>query len=307
MHSYAHHSTAFKPPARAPRLWARVLLVTSALLLGSCSSTKVAYEFLDWVLMWKIDRMVPLDAQQRSRVKSDIHTLHEWHRATQLPRYADYLEDLQKRLDPASVTAEQIHAETDQLQLMLDDILERAIPKAADIISGLTDDQVAAMLDNIVEERQEYIDENIKPGEKKRREKSAGEAKDYFKRFLGRLTGEQEKWIDDWSQQLVPYTELAAQQQLLWQEHLAKYLEVRQNRSLLEQGLRELMLYRTDNWNDELQQAMDTNQALSYALIARILNSASAKQQAHLSKRLNGYIADFRQLSSKSAPDQSTQ
>ena len=303
MHLSSLRSTTFKMPALAPRICARFWLVACVMLLASCSSTKMAYELLDWVAMWKIDRMVPLKSQQRSQVKDDIHAIHEWHRATQLPRYADYLEDLQKRLDPVSVTAEQIHAETDQIQLMVDDILERAIPKAAVTISGLTDEQVAALLENITEERQEYIDENIKPGEKKRRAKSAQEVKDHFRRFLGRLSDEQEKWIDDWSKQLVPYTELVAEQQILWQEHLAKYLALRENRQLLEQGLHDLMLYRTDDWNAELQEAADTNQVLSYALIAKVLNNASAKQKEHLTKRLNGYIADFRQLAAKNSPN----
>lgn len=275
------------------------LLLISVLLLSSCSSTKMAYEFLDWVAMWKIDRMVDLTAEQRERAKAEVQTLHHWHRKTQLPRYADYLEDVQTRLVIGSITGEQLHAETDTVQLMLDDILEKALPPATALIAELSDDQVEGLLENIAEEREEYVEEYIEPGIEKRQEKNVEELKDHLKRFIGPMTAEQERWIAEWSEALIPYAELSAKQQELWQEHLGKYLAVRRNQPLLTQGLRELMLYRSDNWNAELKQVVDENQALTYDMLARIFNSLTPKQITHLEKRLQSYIADFRELASR--------
>lgn len=277
-------------------MWRCCLILISVLLLSSCSSTKMAYEFLDWVAMWKVDRMVDLTSDQRERAKAAVHRLHQWHRETQLPRYADYLEDLQTRLKVGSITGEQLHAETDKIQLMMDDILEKALPPATDIISELSDEQVEGLLENIAEERQEYVEEYIEPGVEERQEKNRNELTDHLKRFIGSLTKEQEDWIAEWSKDLRPYAKLSAKQQELWQEHLAKYLAVRSNEELLTKGLRELMLYRSDNWNAELQQVVDANQTLTYNLLARIFNSLTPRQQEHLDKRLKGYVADFREL-----------
>lgn len=279
------------------------LIIFCTLLLTACSSTKMAYEFLDWVAMWKVDRMVELNSQQRKRTEAEIHTLHDWHRATQLPRYADYLEGLRQRLLAAmatgSVTGEQIHAETDEVQLMLDDVLEQLLPAATEIVASLSDEQVSGLLGRLAEERQEYIDEYVKPDSEERRQKNEDEFKDNLKRFIGRLNSQQEQWIDDWSRKLVPYAELSARQQILWQEHLGKYLTLRDNKALLQQGLRELMLYRTDNWAPEAEKAMDINQTLTYDLLARILNNLTDEQQKRLDKSLRGYITDFRELTKK--------
>ncbi len=279
------------------------LILFSTLLLSACSSTKMAYELLDWVAMWKIDRMVDLKSGEREQVKEEIRRLHDWHRKTQLPRYADYLEQLQARLRTdiasGSVTGPQIHAETDRVQLMLDDVLGQVLPVAAEVIAGLDDEQIAGMLDNIAEERQEYVEEYVEPDMAERRKKNINELKDNLKLFIGRLTSKQEDWVEDWSKQLLPYAELSAAQQLLWQEHLNKYLIMRQNKALLEEGLNDLMLYRTDNWHPELEKAMDANQALTYDLLARILNNLTPKQEQHLFQRLQGFIDDFRALAAK--------
>jgi hypothetical protein len=282
------------------------MIVLCTILLSACSSTKMAYGFLDWAAMWKVDRLVKLDSRQRERTKTEIRTLHDWHRATQLPRYADYLEDLQQRLEKAiatdSVTGKQLHAETDKVQLMLDDVVEQVLPAATDVVSSLSDDQVSELLKSIGEERQEYIDEFVKPDMDDRQQKNVDKLKDNLKRFIGRLNSSQEQWIDEWSRELHPYAELSAQQQLLWQEHLGKYLALRDNKALLQQGLRELMLYRTDNWHPEAQKAMDSNQALTYDLLARILNNLTGEQQKHLRKNLRGYIVDFRELAREAQP-----
>ncbi len=284
----------------AGRLARNGLILLGILLLSACSSTKVAYGFLDWAAMWKVDRLVELDPRQHKRTEKEIRALHEWHRKTQLPRYADYLEDLQQRLRKAmatgSVTGEQLHAETDKVQLMLDDVVEQVLPAATDIVSSLSDNQVSELLESIAEEREEYIDEYVKPDLDDRRQKNMDKLKDNLKRFIGRLDSRQEQWIDEWSRKLHPYAELSAQQQLLWQEHLAKYLVLRDNKPLLEQGLRELMLYRTDNWHPKAEKVMDINQTLTYDLLAKILNNLTDEQQKRLHETLRGYIVDFREL-----------
>jgi hypothetical protein len=275
------------------------LVLVSTLLLSSCSSTKMGYELLDWAAMWKINRMVDLHSTQRDQAKAEVRAVHEWHRRTQLPRYADYLEAMRQRLKIGSITAEQLHEESDNVQLMLDDVLNKALPPATQIISTLSDKQVAGMLENIAEEREEYVEEYIEPGVEKRQEKNAKDLRDHLKRFLGSLTKEQDAWIDAWSKELLPYAHLSAKQQALWQEHLAKYLALRENQTLLEQGLRELMVYRSDNWHPELKRVVDANQVQTYKLLAKVLNNLTAKQQQHLNKRLDDYIQDFRALARK--------
>lgn len=296
-------TSRFQPgPATFHRLrasWRYCLLLICVLALASCSSTRIAYELLDWAAMRKIDRMVKLDMEQRNTAKAAVRTAHSWHRKTQLPLYADYIDGLQQRLQQGPITGEQIHAETDQVQSMLDVAMEYVLPMATDVIASLSDAQVTELLNSVAEERLEYIEEYIEPGEEELYKTNADKAKDYFKRFAGRPTAEQEAWIDAWSRQLQPYAELSAQQQLLWEEHLGKYLALRDNKPLLQQGLRELMLYRSDTWHPDLRAAVDANQTLTYELIARLINSFTPAQEKRFYQNIQGYASDFRQLAQK--------
>lgn len=275
------------------------LVLICSLLLAACSSTRMGYEMLDWYAMWKIGGLVDLNSQQHEQAEQKVHMLHRWHRQTQLPIYADYVQAARQRVVPGSVTAEQLHAEVDRVQLLLDDSLEKVLPPAAEVIATLSDDQVDELLESLEEEREEYIEESVEPGEDELAEKNAEKLQKHLGRFVGRFTREQKQWVSEWSQSLEPYAEMSAKQQLLWQEHLAKYLALREDEELLVKGLRELMLYRTDNWHPELQQAMDANQAKTYKLVARILNNLNERQTQHLEKTLDSFVKDFTQLSRK--------
>ena len=45
------------------------------LLLGGCSSTKMAYRYADWGIVWWVDDYIPMTAEQESRLEQDIHDI----------------------------------------------------------------------------------------------------------------------------------------------------------------------------------------------------------------------------------------
>ena len=283
-------------PALKLQKLSRYSLVLLALLLMSACSTKMAYNFLDWAIEWKVQRLVKLHGEQKVLTKNAIQDFHHWHRTTPLPQYADYLRQLQTRLNGESVSAKAIHAETDKIQLLVDQSVEKVLPDATKVLSTLSDEQVKELLASVAEERDEYKDEYVDPSARKRQ-------KTYYKKFLkhaqdwlGPLSKEQKAKVETWSKTLEPFEELNLQQQKIWEEKLAAILTQREDKTALLAGLKTLMFHRTDDWQPDLEKILDRNQEMTYGLIAELLNGMDEKQREHMNKKIEDYVKLFGEL-----------
>lgn len=282
--------------AKPKKTLRRTGLILFLLLALSACTTKVAYNFLDWAIEWKVQRLVKLHGEQKIFAQNAIKDFHHWHRTTQLPQYADYLRQLQKRLNDGPITAEEIHAETDKVQLLADQSVEKVLPDATEVLSTLSDTQVKELLKSIAEERDEYKEEYIDPSQKKRQ-------KIYYKKFmkhaqdwLGNLSKAQKEQVKTWSEQLEPFETLNLEQQKIWEQNLEKILIQRNDKTALLKGLQDLMFHRTDNWQPDLEEILDRNQELTYQLIAELVNGASEGQRKHMNKKIEDYVKLFGEL-----------
>lgn len=282
---------------KAKKTLGRTGLILILLLTLAACTTKVAYNFLDWAIEWKVQRMVKLHGEQKILTQKAIKDFHHWHRTTQLPLYADYLRLLQIRLNDTPITGEEIHAETDKVQVLVDQSVEKVLPDATEVLSTLSDAQVKELLKSVAEERKEYKEEYVDPSEKKRQ-------RIYYKKFikhaqdwLGTLSKAQKEQVKTWSEQLEPFETLNLEQQKIWEQDLEKILAHRQDKTALLKGLQNLMFHRTDNWQPELEKILDRNQALSYELIANLLNGMSEGQRKHMDKKIEDYVKLFGELS----------
>ena len=271
-------------------------LIFCLVFLFSGCTTKIAYNYMDWGIEWKIKRLVRLDDPQKLQTKEAIDAFHSWHRKTQLPLYSAYLQSLQSRLDKTQWNADAIHAETDAVQLLLDQSITYTIPHITSVLSQLDDDKVKELLASVAEERQEFIDEYVDLSRKKQIEKRYDDFYDHFKDWLGAASKQQKQDIHNWAESLEPYEHLSAEQQLTWEQQFRQLLAQRQNKTNLKAGLEKLMYFHSDEWNPDLEAVLDRNQAKTYTLIADLLNHMSDKQRAHIHKKLAGFIDVFEEL-----------
>lgn len=299
----------------APRLLSRLqpkrlghwlaLIFASTLLTVGCSSNRMAYNFLDWYAMWRVDRLVSLDRDQRAETRAAVKDFHQWHQDTQLILYAGYLQQLQQRLARGPISAEEIHAETDKVQLLLDHSLQRLLPIAAQTLSRLSDAQVQELLGNLTELREEYIEENLDITDDERLKKRYDDFEDRLDSWIGSFNNQQKQWVKEWSRNLKDQEALTAQQYHTWQQQLAELLTQRADADALLQGLQELMFHRKDGWDPEFRSALDHNQQSTLGLGAKILNNLTPRQTRRLNQRFDRYIRDFLRLAGEdSVPDE---
>lgn len=267
--------------------------------LTSCSSTKLAYNLLDVLIQWQIGKYVSLNKDQKEQSKQAIDEFHQWHRTTQLPRYSAYINQFLGRLDEKPFTGESIHAETDEVQLLLDTSMEKFLPILTSLVMTFDEEQCQEVLDTMAEKQEEYKEEYVDISDEKKIDKRKTDLMDELGYFFGRFSKDQKALIDEWAKQMHPFEAHTLKQYDLWSERLQEAFAVRQDRELLQEKLRAIVLYRTDDWDPELEAVLDKNQEITYNVIAQLINTQTEKQRRKFEHKLNEFEQDFLELSSK--------
>ena len=138
------------------RLFAGVLVV--ALLLPACGAIKIAYNQAPDVLYWYFDGYADFTDAQSLQIKADLARLQSWHRQTQLPGYAQFLQDAQRQVqgDISPSQACMIFADARRKLLTM---YERAEPSVALLAVSLDASQLQHMERRFAKGNAEYRDD----------------------------------------------------------------------------------------------------------------------------------------------------
>lgn len=271
--------------------WLAIALL-SAFLVGC--GTKLVYNRLDWLLLFKVDRYVNLQDSQQQYLKQVFSGFHSWHRSTQLPTYVVWLGALRERLGQP-VTPEFWEQVTQDGKLLAERSRQYLLPAMVETAAGLTDAQVSHLLKKIGEKREELAD-IVKKKPTDRIKEHRKDMRKSVRRWLGRLSDSQEDAIHAWAESLEPFEDDLYATNLEWERQLRAALDARADRAALQQAMDVLTAVEADRLAPEVQAVVDRNQLRTYHLLSDLVNGASSKQRAHLDERLANYQRDFEEL-----------
>ena len=126
---------------RSFHLISGLLALTTALVLSGCSAAKLAYNNAPDLSYWWLDSYLDLNDAQSSRLRTDLYTLHGWHRQNELPLYIGTLENL-RRLAPTNVTPDQACDLSDGLKSRLGSLLNQAEPALLSLAQNVKAEQL---------------------------------------------------------------------------------------------------------------------------------------------------------------------
>ena len=121
-----------------------VLALTALHGCGTTTAAKVAYNQSADLAYWWLDDYVDFNGVQSLQVKAALARLQDWHRQTQLPRYAQSLQGLQ-RLVPADISADQACRTAAEVRERVATVLEQMEPAAASLAATLQPAQLDTM------------------------------------------------------------------------------------------------------------------------------------------------------------------
>jgi hypothetical protein len=163
------------------------LALLCALVLGGCSVLRVGYSQAPMLAHWWIDSYVDLTDAQSQPVREAIERWFDWHRRSEMPRYAALLVRAQREVLEPKLTPVQLCAWRDEAQRRLEAGLEQATPALAELIASLSPEQIRHLERKLAKDGEELRSEFAQGDRGDRAKASYKRTLERYENLYGRL------------------------------------------------------------------------------------------------------------------------
>ncbi|WP_105103554.1 DUF6279 family lipoprotein [Microbulbifer pacificus] len=280
-----------QPTAPATRL-AILLLVAHLLLLGGCSSIRLVYGHLDWWMDHTLNKYLDLKGAQKDLLSQRVDEFHRWHRQTQLPRYADYLDQLAAEVDTPNATPARLL----EIERQVDEFWHSSIAMLSDLLLPVLVQLDEAQIQQLAENARKEREKSLKKWQKERNKREK-EFRKQAERWLGDLTPEQSAMVD---RELATTTFDPERRDAQRQRWTNAFIQTLQDKPAgYQKTLRDLLINPQSLWSDDYRRMQDELRAQARNLGSEILKSSTPEQRQHLKTTLRDYAADCRILAAQ--------
>jgi hypothetical protein len=282
----------------AARILARLLVLSLALGATAGCATSFLYERADRLANRWVNGYVDLEPAQQARLEAGFTELHEWHRREHLPAYAAWLRGIALRLGEAQpVSAEELQLLGEELGEFWRELADRALPALVEVGAGLDDDQVAALLSSLREERDKELREAARRADAWHQQRRARSMERFLKRWTGPLSAGQRQVVQAWSTSLEPSRELYFSNRLGWLEDLEMALAQRDHEEALRLAARGLFVTPSQRWEPDYEALIQRNTERTTRFMVDFLANLEPRQRDRAIARLERLAAEFEALS----------
>lgn len=285
----------------APVRWAR-RVATAALLLTvcACSTTRFAYERLDWLARWQLGHYVALTAEQKTLFNHRFADVWSWHRHTELPLWSRELRALAGRIESGSVRRDDIAALFERYGDIWGRITHRLAPLACALGPQLSDAQVGEILAAVDEDLDELRRERVDAAPEAARKEALRAVEKPLRSWLGRLDDEQRTLIRQWNDARPPVARPWFEYRQAWRARLREVLDRRHEAGFCAQATT-LIADGPSLWTDAQRRVFADNRQQWIDLFAQLVPTLDARQREHARRRLLDLADDFDALTGSGA------
>ena len=277
------------------RFWVLGLLLV---FLVGCSSTRFAYNRLDFLVPWYLGDYVSLDRDQGRLLKAELQPFLDWHRQQELPRYIALLDRVESKLDQ-QLTAADVVLLAEEAEVAIYRLQDRALDWMLALGEELRDEQMAEFIAGLQEQQAEYEEKYLERDDAEFRGDSCERLEDNARKYIGRLQREQKAGLaaacDDMRRSDGLWLEARAQ----WVTRLELIL---QREPGWQEDLREALVQRGETVSADYRSTYDHNARVIQLAVAELLNSRSERQEAHLRRELGKLRRDLAALVEQAEP-----
>jgi hypothetical protein len=267
----------------------------SCLLLASCAAVKLTYNHADELVKFMASDYFELDDRQQDMFRTRFADLHQWHRATELPRYADFLRAASGRVAKGVQKAD-VDWASEAIRSRYRMLTAKAAAEAAPILATLQPEQIEALEKKFAKNNQKHVREWL-PGDERRRERKMYEKTvERFEEWTGTLSTAQRERIREFVRAHPRIMELRYAERQRWQrEVIATLKRYRQPEEL---GPRMAKIFADPEAGRSAEYLKENRryEADLAQLIVDLDRMLSGEQRQHVTLRMDRYAEDFRAL-----------
>lgn len=263
----------------------------SMLLLQSCFSIKTWFNWLDTYLKWQIDDLFDITSEQETFVSKRLKDLLAIYKANEVPKYIVFLKETKTRLE-REVRAEDVNWFYQSIREFNTTIATILSEDAAEFLSGVSSDQIVHLQKQLAESNESWME---KYGFKDEQSLQDRQKRIYerVEEWVGKLTEEQRKKIDQLYQPNLEEIALRYQHRLESQQRFIELLTFRSNKSELKAALLDWYLNSEQHYSKQHRQQNQKRLERTTRLVLMLDKTATRKQRTHINTKLDDYIAQL--------------
>lgn len=173
------------------RLAATLVAVLALSIAGCGSFVRLTYNNADWAVRYLANDYLDLSGEQSELLRDRVQRYHAWHRHGELPRYAELLDELSRRVR-VGLTRDDVVWASEALRARYRMLLARAIDDLAPILDRLTPENLAALERRLAESNDKFRREYEIGDRGRHREERLKVLAKRYREWLGELSAEQE-------------------------------------------------------------------------------------------------------------------
>lgn len=280
----------------------RPLLATCAIALGTaCSDVNVGafnvvYAHADWLAQKTIARYADLDESQRALLQTQLRRLHHWHRARELPLYADLVDELARRVS-RHLTAE----DTAWIIRVIDErrqaIALRAADDLAPVLVTLTAEQRSQIAAQLARDNARFERSQLDPGPQRTVRSRSDWLVGQMEHWIGPLTSSQRIRIAMVSAATVDFPAARLAERRRRQQVFLQLIGSTRDEALLRPALASLLALPRKGADESYGLAVTRYEEELKRMIVDIDASLSADQRDTASARLHRFAGALRERS----------
>ncbi|NBQ69227.1 MAG: hypothetical protein EBU46_10480 [Nitrosomonadaceae bacterium] len=278
---------------------ARIALIAVLLLSSGCSMLRLSYDNGPQLAWWWLDGYVDFSREQTPQAKHAIHQWFGWHRATQLPEYADWLAAIRSRID-GELTSTQVCSWSDELQAIIAPAFDHAVHLGTPVALRLGETQWRHLEKRYAKSNEELREDFLQPDPEDRLRASIKRTVKRIENLYGDIDKAQRRLIIA-SLEASPFNPEAwlTERQRRQQETLRTLRQLAAQSAapeLATASLRKLIehTHRSDDPDYRAYQLKLAEHTCGF--IAHMHNSTTPAQRQHAHDKLKGWETDFRAL-----------
>lgn len=277
-----------------------IFIFLLAVNIVSCSLIKTAYNNAPEAMHWWLDGYFNFTASQNTKLKPALHTLHNWHRETQLPLYVERLQKIQSDLSQDTITASTVCETMNNTQDMMQNIQLESIAIITEIAPLLSDKQLIYFEKMLQKRALKWKSEWLQDSEEAQIESRLNRTIDYAEKVYGHLNLSQKKML---KQKLLAsdYQAAMSYTELLRRNEDTLQIVIGLNRGNLDQNEKERLLKQgfsrlKNSPNLGYQDYADQFKLNTCDMIANLHATTDTKQKEHAKAWLENFTAAFKSL-----------
>jgi len=284
-------------PARAPAWRLAALLLLVALLPG-CAMVRTAYNNAEPMVRYTAHDYFDLNEKQNEQFRTRLLKFHDWHRASELPLYAELFRAGAGRGENG-ITREDVAWAAAEMRARYRVIINRAVDEAAPILVTLSPAQIRELEKRLARANEKFAREFLPEDEDKRFRVQAKRLLGRFKDWTGTLTDEQEARIERFVTAHLRTTQMRLENRKRWQREAVELMRKYRTAKELAPRLADIFVQPERHRLPEFVRAIAAWESDLTDLVLDIDRTLSPEQRAHVLQRVRRYAEDFEALSAQ--------